>query len=178
MLGLTRLGLRRFGTHSHLRNDGKINLTEVLQKSVLSNPEKPVLKNKEPAYVAGSEFLPRPYYLHAKCLKNNTHVTLCNPDKKIIFKASAGSCGFRKGKRRGYDTAYTVTSRVLEQIRLKNLSIENLYVVFRGFSQAREAVQNCLLGQEGSIIRDKIVKIMDKSAIKFGGPRGRNERRI
>ncbi|EPY52578.1 ribosomal protein subunit S18 [Schizosaccharomyces cryophilus OY26] len=178
MLGLTRLGLRRFWTHPHLRNDGKINLTEVLEKSVLSNPEKIPPQKKEPTYIAGSEFLPRPYYLHAKCLKNNTHITLCNPDKKIIYKASSGSCGFRKGKRRGYDTAYTVTSKVLEQIRLKNMSIENLYVIFCGFSQAREAVQNCLLGQEGSLVRDKIVKIMDKSPIKFGGPRGRNVRRI
>ncbi|CAK9839072.1 putative 37S ribosomal protein S18, mitochondrial [Schizosaccharomyces pombe] len=177
MLNLTKVGLRRFWSQSPRRNAPKKELSSLLESTI--TPKAFSKRTEEPnPIMQGTDTIPMPFYLHAKCLKNNTHITLCSPERKIIFRASGGTCGFRKGKRRGYDAAYTICSKVLEQIQVKRLGIENLHVIFHGFSQAREAVQNCLLGQEGAVIRDKIVKVMDRTPIKFGGPRGRRERRI
>jgi small subunit ribosomal protein S11 len=53
-----------------------------------------------------------------------------------------------------------------------------LEVVLRGFGAGREAVTKALLGAEGSLIRGRIVGVVDATRLKQGGPRSKKPRRL
>ena len=57
-------------------------------------------------------------------------------------------------------------------------NIKTLEVVFRDFGKGREALQKVLLGSEASVLRGKVVRMMDATRIKFGGTRSRKMRRL
>ena len=57
-------------------------------------------------------------------------------------------------------------------------NIKTLEVVWRDFGRGREAVQKVLLGSDASVLRSKVVRMMDATRIKFGGTRSRATRRL
>lgn len=67
--------------------------------------------------------------------------------------------------------------RVIVQQRIVN-SIQHLEIVLRDFGPGREAFTKILLGSEGLVIRDKVVRVMDATRLKFGGTRSKKPRRL
>jgi len=132
----------------------------------------------------------QPHRFHVYATKHNTHITFTQPPQKnvadsakvvdVLMSMSAGNIGFRKSGRGSYDAAYQLGAFVLKQIQERGLlrDITGIEVVLRGFGPGREAVSKVLLGQEGRLIRNKIVSIKDATRLKFGGPRSPNPRRL
>ncbi|PKS06741.1 hypothetical protein jhhlp_006815 [Lomentospora prolificans] len=121
-----------------------------------------------------------PYHFHVLSHKHNTHVTVTKPNRDAIISLSCGNIGFRKSRRKQYDAAYQLTVYVLERLYDAgwDRKINKMEVVLRGFGAGREAATKVLLGNEGSRLRDKIVRIADATRIKFGGTKSKNPRRI
>lgn len=146
----------------------------------------------------------KPHRMHVYATKHNTHITLVQPprsaaqtasssvsgtsasaaDQKkmvdVLLSLSAGNIGFRKAGRGSYDAAYQLAAFTLKQVQEKGMmaGIQKLEVVLRGFGAGREAVTKALLGVEGREIRGKIVKVLDATRLKFGGPRSKKPRRL
>lgn len=66
------------------------------------------------------------------------------------------------------------------RIKQKGLlrQMNGIELSLRDFGQGREAMQKILLGSEGNYVRDKIVRVMDATRLKFGGTRGKKPRRL
>lgn len=122
----------------------------------------------------------KPHHLHVYATKHNTHITLSNGERKPIISVSAGNIGFRKAGRGSYDAGYQLGSYVMGRIKQRGLlqQIESIELVLRDFGAGREAIQKILLGAEGNFVREKIVRVMDASRLKFGGVRGKRPRRL
>ena len=118
--------------------------------------------------------------LHFYTHKHNTHITLSEPNSDAIISVSAGNIGLRKAARGTYDAAYKLTAYVLNQIQNRGLlaKIKTIEVVLRSFGPGRQAVVEALLGNEGRLIRERIIKVADGTRLKFGGNRGRKPRRL
>lgn len=56
--------------------------------------------------------------------------------------------------------------------------IKYLEVVLRDFGPGREAVTKILLGSEGKMLRDRILRVCDGTRLKFGGTRSPKPRRL
>ncbi len=56
--------------------------------------------------------------------------------------------------------------------------IRQLEVLMRDFGPGREAVSKILLGAEGLQLRQRVVRVMDSTRLKFGGTRSRKPRRL
>lgn len=56
--------------------------------------------------------------------------------------------------------------------------IHSIELILRDFGAGREAIHKILLGAEGRFVRDKIVRVMDATKLKFGGVRGKRPRRL
>jgi small subunit ribosomal protein S11 len=121
-----------------------------------------------------------PYHFHIFSHKHNTHVTVTKPNRDAIISLSCGNIGFRKSRRKQYDAAYQLTVYVLERLYDAgwDRKINKMEVVLRGFGAGREAATKVLLGNEGSRLREKIVRVADATRIKFGGTKSKNPRRI
>ena len=78
------------------------------------------------------------------------------------------------------DAAFQLASYFLKQIQERGLikDIKEVEVVLRGFGSGREAATKVILGQEGRLIRSKIVAVTDATRLKFGGSRSPNPRRL
>ncbi|KAL2165482.1 hypothetical protein VTH06DRAFT_782 [Thermothelomyces fergusii] len=123
---------------------------------------------------------PEPYHFHIYSHKHNTHVTVTKPNRDAIISLSCGNLGFRKSGRKHYDSAYQLGAYVIDKMHQKGLvkSIHKLEVVLRGFGPGREAVVKVLMGNEGKLLRPKIVRVTDATRIKFGGTRSKRPRRL
>lgn len=123
---------------------------------------------------------PEPHHLHILSSKHNTHLTLTRPDRNPIISVAAGNIGFRKAGRSTYDAAYQLAAFVLSNIQERGLLLEikRLELVFRGFGDGREAVRKAIMGTEGMMIRNRIVRVTDATRLKFGGTRSRKPRRL
>jgi len=141
-----------------------------------------------------------PHHLHVYATKHNCHITLTRPSKDAIVSLSAGNIGFRKGQRGSFDAAFQLAAYVMRSIQERGLlraptaqgaaegaagaadgveePIRSLEIVFRGFGDGREAVTKALLGNEGRLLRGKVVKVADATRLKFGGTRSPNPRRL
>ncbi|KAL5615579.1 hypothetical protein BROUX41_005622 [Berkeleyomyces rouxiae] len=121
-----------------------------------------------------------PYHFHVYSHKHNTHITVTRPNRNPIISMSCGNIGIRKSRRKNYDAAYQLTAYVLERLYHEGWQekINNLEVVLKGFGAGREAATKVLLGQEGKLLSDKIIRVADATTIKFGGTRSKNPRRI
>lgn len=140
-----------------------------------------------------------PHHLHVYAHKHNTHMVLTRPNREPILSYSAGNIGFRKAQRSTFDAAFQLAAYVMRTIADKGLlrstafsetlgagvggrkleaPIRNLEVVFRGFGKGREGFTKALLGNEGRMLRAKIMKISDDTKLKFGGTRSPNPRRL
>ncbi|EKG17713.1 Ribosomal protein S11 [Macrophomina phaseolina MS6] len=123
---------------------------------------------------------PEPHHLHITATKHNTHLTLTRPDRNPIISVSAGNIGFRKAARSTYDAAYQLAAFVLSNIQERGLlmDIKRLELVFKGFGEGREAVRKAIMGTEGMMIRNRIVRVTDATRLKFGGTRSKKPRRL
>ncbi|KAI1073397.1 translational machinery component [Whalleya microplaca] len=121
-----------------------------------------------------------PYHFHVYSHRHNSHVTVTRPDRSAIISISAGNIGFRKVKRGTYDAAYQMCAFVMDKLNQGgwHKKINALEVVLRGFGPGREAAVKILLGTEGRMLRDKIVKVSDATRLKFGGTRSPKPRRL
>ncbi|KAJ1334059.1 small subunit ribosomal protein S11 [Microdochium nivale] len=121
-----------------------------------------------------------PFHFHVYSHKHNTHVTVTKPNRDAIVSMSAGNLGFKKSKRGTYDAAYQLVAHVMDKLHQGNWhrNIHQLEIVLRSFGQGREAAIKILLGSEGRLFREKIVRISDDTRIKFGGTRSQNPRRL
>ncbi|KAI2602384.1 translational machinery component [Hypoxylon sp. NC1633] len=121
-----------------------------------------------------------PFHFHIYAHKHNAHVTVTKPNRSAIISMSSGNIGFKKSKRGSYDAAYQLTAFVVDKLHQGNWhkNIDKMEVVLRGFGQGREAATKVLLGSEGRLLRDKIVKVSDATRLKFGGTRSPKPRRL
>ncbi|OTB02466.1 hypothetical protein M426DRAFT_322568 [Hypoxylon sp. CI-4A] len=121
-----------------------------------------------------------PFHFHIYAHKHNAHITVTKPNRSAIISMSSGNIGFRKAKRGTYDAAYQLTAYVIDKLHQGNWhkNITAMEVVLRGFGAGREAATKVLLGNEGRLLRDKIVKVSDATRLKFGGTRSPKPRRL
>lgn len=122
----------------------------------------------------------KPHRFHVYSTKHNTHITLSDGNRQPIISVSTGNIGFRKASRGSYDAAFQLGSYVMGRIRQRGLlaKIEGMELILRNFGSGRDAIQKILLGIEGTYVRDKIVRVMDATRLKFGGVRSRRPRRL
>jgi len=96
--------------------------------------------------------------------------------------------GFRKAQRGTYDAAYQLGAFMMGKIQGQGMLNENypgkggpieyLEVVLRDFGPGREAVTKILMGAEGRKVREKVLRVMDSTRLKFGGTRSKKPRRL
>ncbi|EGE06405.1 VPS9 domain-containing protein [Trichophyton equinum CBS 127.97] len=86
---------------------------------------------------------------------------------------TTGNIGFRKGHRGDYDAAHQLAVYVMGKIQERGflMQINGLEVILRGFGPGREAFTKVLLGKEGKVLRERIVRVSDSTRLKFGGTR-------
>ncbi|KAL2131568.1 hypothetical protein VTI74DRAFT_4892 [Chaetomium olivicolor] len=121
-----------------------------------------------------------PYHFHIFSHKHNTHITLTKPNRDALISLSCGNLGFRKSNRKHYDSAYQLGAYVIDKMHQKGLvkKIHKMEVVLRGFGPGREAVVKVLMGNEGKLLRPKIMRVSDATRLKFGGTRSKRIRRL
>lgn len=121
-----------------------------------------------------------PYHFHIYSHKHNTHVSVTKPNRDAIVSLSCGNLGFRKSQRKHYDAAYQLGAYVIDKLQQQgwHKKIGSLEMVLRGFGPGREAITKVILGNEGKLLRDKIVKVSDATRLKFGGTRSKKPRRL
>jgi small subunit ribosomal protein S11 len=127
-----------------------------------------------------SETENRPYHFHIYAHKHNTHVTVTKPNRDAIISVSCGNLGFKKSNRKHYDSAYQLGAYVIDKLHQGgwHKKIKSLEVVLRGYGAGREAVTKILLGSQGKLLRDSIIRVADATRLKFGGTRSRKPRRL
>lgn len=130
--------------------------------------------------IAGLSAPTASYYLHCFTTKHNTHLTLSNPSGQPLMSVSTGDIGFRKAARGTYDAAFQLGAYFLGRIQEKGWlrDIHALELIFRDFGPGREAIQKILLGVEGKFVRNRIIRVMDATRLKFGGTRSKKPRRL
>ena len=131
---------------------------------------------------------PKPHRLHIYATKHNCHITLAEHNRNALISVSAGNLGFRKAQRGTYDAAYQLGAFIMGKIQGQGMLNENypgkggpikyLEVVLRDFGPGREAVTKILLGAEGKRVREKVLRVMDSTRLKFGGTRSKKPRRL
>ncbi|KAK3903057.1 hypothetical protein C8A05DRAFT_14970 [Staphylotrichum tortipilum] len=121
-----------------------------------------------------------PYHFHIYSHKHNTHITVTKPNRDAIISLSCGNLGFRKANRKNYDAAYQLGAYVINRLLQKGIveKMHKIEVILRGFGAGREAVVKVLMGNEGKLLRPKIVRVSDSTRIKFGGTRSKKPRRL
>jgi len=121
-----------------------------------------------------------PYHFHIYSTKHNTHVTVTKPSRDAIISLSCGNLGFRKSNRGSYDSAYQLGAYAIDKLHQMGVvkTMHKLEVVLRGFGPGREAVTKVLLGNEGKMLRGKIIRVSDSTRLKFGGTRSPKPRRL
>lgn len=137
-----------------------------------------VLSDTAPKAVEQLEY--EPYHFHVYATKHNTHITCTKPNREPIISLSAGCLGYKKSRRSGFDSAYSLAKYVIERLIHNGwpMKMKKLEVVLRGFGAGREAAIKVLMSPEGKILRDKIVRVADSTRLKFGGTRSKRPRRL
>ncbi|KAI3401646.1 hypothetical protein diail_9310 [Diaporthe ilicicola] len=149
-----------------------VNDTRLVDTSVLgAGPDVPKEQTEEST---------EPYHFHIYSHRHNTHVTVTKPNREAIVSLSCGNLGFKKSQRKNYDSAYQLGAYVIDKLQQQGLhrTIHALEVVLRGFGAGREAITKVILGNEGRLLRGKIVKVSDATRLKFGGTRSKRPRRL
>jgi small subunit ribosomal protein S11 len=121
-----------------------------------------------------------PYHFHVYSHRHNTHITVTKPNRESIFSVSCGQLGFKKSKRKLYDSAYQLGAYAIDRLHQGNWhkKIKRLEIVLRGFGSGREAVSKVLMSNEGRLWRPKVVRVSDATRMKFGGSRSKGPRRL
>ncbi|DAA75740.1 TPA_exp: putative 37S ribosomal protein S11 [Trichophyton benhamiae CBS 112371] len=121
-----------------------------------------------------------PHRLHIYSHRRNVHATLTKPNNDVLMSVSTGNIGFRKGHRGDYDAAHQLAVYTMGKIQERGflMQINGLEVILRGFGPGREAFTKVLLGKEGKVLRERIVRVSDSTRLKFGGTRSPAVRRL
>lgn len=162
-LGRATNDTRQVAVDSYLRGESTLDILDGIQESAEKN-----------------DAMIEPYHFHIYSHKHNCHVTVTKPNRDAILSLSNGNLGFRKSQRKHYDSAYQLGAYVIDKLQQQGWhnKIEKMEVSLRGFGPGREAVTKVLLGNEGRLLRDKIVKVSDSTRLKFGGTRSKKPRRL
>ncbi|KAM7196123.1 hypothetical protein V8F20_007158 [Naviculisporaceae sp. PSN 640] len=128
----------------------------------------------------GENEVKEPYHFHIYSHKHNTHITVTDPNRDAIISMSCGNLGLRNAQRKSYDAAYQLAAYVVDKMHQTGVvnKIDKLEVVLRGFGPGREAATKVLLGKEGIMLKNKIVRVTDSTRVKFGGTRSQRKRRL
>jgi small subunit ribosomal protein S11 len=138
----------------------------------------PIPKKPKPE-VKPSVQKPR-YQLHVFSSKNNTIATFTTPQGNTKFWCTAGSVGFKKSQRSGYEAGYQCAVHIFRKIEdyiTREGSLE-IHLFFKGYGQGRDALQRAMQTTEGDRIRPLIVQLTDRTPIKIGGTRAKKTRRL
>lgn len=112
----------------------------------------------------------------------------------IVARATAGSVGFKSGRRQEFEAATQATlsmfGKIRELIHLNPLTRLNsspskregipreLEIVFDGFGVGRDAFIASLLNSQATDLREIVRSIRDTTIVKIGGPRPKKRRRV
>lgn len=123
---------------------------------------------------------PPPHHLHVYSTKHNCHITLSDGNRQPLISVSSGNIGFRKSARGSYDAAFQLGTYVMERIEKQGIikTIHAVELILRDFGPGREAFTKILMGNDGRILRDRVVRVMDATKLKFGGTRSKKPRRL
>lgn len=146
---------------------------------------------------------PVKYILNCLFTKNNTHFTYSavmedvnflknneqlsynekflyylNLPQRVKFSLSTGCLGFRKAARGEYEAAFQTSAKVFQMIQDKKLMNKDIEIVMNDFGKGRAAFVAALNGKEGTQIRKNVIRISDKTPLKFGGVRAPRIRRL
>ena len=130
--------------------------------------------------LADQNLEPPPHHLHVFSTKHNCHITLTDGNRQPLISVSSGNIGFRKAARGSYDAAFQLGAYVMERIQKQGIikTIHAVELILRDFGPGREAFTKILMGNDGRILRDRVVRVMDATKLKFGGTRSKKPRRL
>ena len=111
-------------------------------------------------------------YAHIFSSFNNTIVMIADLQGNTLAIASAGSCGFRGGKKGTAYAAQVAANQVITQA-INNFSLKKLDIFVRGAGQGRDSAIRSLLNKGL-----QVATITDKTTIAHGGVRSRKARRV
>ncbi|TFL05637.1 hypothetical protein BDV98DRAFT_560378 [Pterulicium gracile] len=146
----------------------------------------------------------RPLFrLHIQSSRNNTLVTFTSPSAsggKALGWASGGRSGFKGTNKSSFEAAYQAVMEIFKVIRWRIDLIDEkqkgkgggeggdkypergkdmlIEVVFKGAGKGREAMSSALSSTEGAGIREKVIRMTDRTPIKVGGTRAQKARRL
>ncbi|KAI8388756.1 uncharacterized protein BYT42DRAFT_561122 [Radiomyces spectabilis] len=115
-----------------------------------------------------------PHQIHINATLNNTIITLTRPNGAPLVTTSGGSVGFKKAARSGYEAAHQAALQLLEKMHAKNLQVNTLHMVLKGFGPGRDAAFKALVsGHHWNVKR-----VTDATPMPFGGCRPKKARRL
>lgn len=86
---------------------------------------------------------------------------------------SGGKMGFKGAQRNGYEPAYrcafAVFNRIAEQG--EELGVRGIGVHFKLYGQGREAFFRALITPEAEHVRQRVIKMSDRTPLRVGGNR-------
>ncbi|KAI8137939.1 hypothetical protein BJV82DRAFT_633216 [Fennellomyces sp. T-0311] len=114
------------------------------------------------------------HQLHINASPNNTILTLTRPNGSPLITTSGGSAGFKKAARSGYEAAHQAAIQLLEKKQAKNLQVNNIHVILKGFGAGREAAFKALVSGD----KWNVKRLTDATPVPFGGCRPKKARRL
>ncbi|KAF9582468.1 hypothetical protein BGW38_000175 [Lunasporangiospora selenospora] len=112
--------------------------------------------------------------LHIHASMNNTILTLTDSAGDPITTQSAGSAGLKKAARAGPEAGYQAMTKLIEKVEEKNVQIQTLHVLLRGFGPGRDSAFRALRAKTAWDIK----RISDTTPIPFNGCRPPKPRRL
>ncbi|KAF9355940.1 hypothetical protein BGX34_010181 [Mortierella sp. NVP85] len=112
--------------------------------------------------------------LHIHASMNNTILTLTDSNGDPITTQSAGSAGLKKSARSGPEAGYQAMTKMIEKVEEKNVHIQTLHVLMKGFGPGRDAAFKAIRAKTNWDIR----RISDTTPIPFNGCRPPKARRL
>ena len=103
---------------------------------------------------------------------NNTIIMISDLQGNALAISSAGSCGFRGGKKGTAYAAQIATSQVINQA-VNSVGLKKVDIFVRGIGQGRDSAIRTLLNRGL-----KVDVINDRTTIPHGGVRPRKARRV
>ncbi|WAQ85587.1 hypothetical protein PtA15_6A215 [Puccinia triticina] len=112
----------------------------------------------------------------------------------VVARVTAGSVGFKRGRRQEYEAATQASlamfNKIRDLLRLSSLGRLNsspavkdgppreLEIVFNGFGIGRDAFMASLLNSQATDLRELVRTLRDSTTVKIGGPRPKKRRRV
>jgi small subunit ribosomal protein S11 len=112
--------------------------------------------------------------LHIHASMNNTILTLTDSNGDPITTQSAGSAGLKKSARSGPEAGYQAMTKMIEKVEEKNVHIQTLHVLMKGFGPGRDAAFKAIRAKTNWDIR----RISDTTPVPFNGCRPPKARRL